>query len=463
LNTSPQQVAAATSLQAAAGQRAGASRGSLLFLNRVYPPADGATGQLLAELAPELVHSGWQVTVLTSRPGGETPRAEMIAGVRVERVSGLPLTRASLRRRALSYLSLYPALLLRALRLPRADVVVTLTDPPLLAVLGPALKWLKGSRLVHWAQDLYPEVAEALGVLRPGGVLARLCRGLSTWALRQHDVIIAVGRCMKQRLCARGLAPERVWVIPNWAPATVQAADPSAGQTFRKQHGLEDRFVVMYSGNLGLAHPFEAVLDAAQLLRDLRPQIVFVVIGSGPRLAWVQHQAAARQLTNVRFLPPQPREDLAASLGAADLHLVTMHPALTGLVVPSKVYGALAAGRPCLFLGPAESEVAQLIQQFNCGEVLPAATGAVLADRILAWANAPARRQAVARQARAAAQTSQLSTAVAAFLSVFNTLQHQAAYAEPSNLGVCRRCPREALNATTGATGSEQGVCSLRS
>jgi len=182
------------------------------------------------------------------------------------------------------------------------------------------------------------------------------------------------------------------------------------------------------------------------LLRDLRPQIVFVVIGSGPRLAWVQHQAAARQLTNVRFLPPQPREDLAESLGAADLHLVTMHPALAGLVVPSKVYGALGVGRPCLFLGPAESEVAQLIQQFNCGEVLPAATGAVLADRILAWANAPARRQAVARQARAAAQTSQLSVAEREFLHILDGLQPCYGSARPVDGEVVDRPCAEAAD-----------------
>src|SRR5262245_14576344 len=130
---------------------------SVLFLNRVYPPADGATGQLLAELAPELVKAGWQVTVVTSRSNAAVAPSEVIAGVRVERVRGLSFSRACHWKRALSYLALYPALLWRALRLPRADVIVTMTDPPLHLGLGPVLQWIKGSRLVHWAQDLYPE------------------------------------------------------------------------------------------------------------------------------------------------------------------------------------------------------------------------------------------------------------------------------------------------------------------
>ena len=152
---------------------------SILFINRVYPPAEGATGTLLAELAGELAQAGWRVTVVTSRTSPQQPRSETVAGVRVERVSGLPFTRASHWRRALSYLSLYPALLWRAWRLPRHEVVVALTDPPLLLVPGALLAWSKRSRLLHWAQDLYPELAEEMGVLRKDGSLARALRETS--------------------------------------------------------------------------------------------------------------------------------------------------------------------------------------------------------------------------------------------------------------------------------------------
>jgi glycosyltransferase involved in cell wall biosynthesis len=218
----------------------------ILFINRVYPPAEGATGQLLADLAPILAEEGWQITVLTSRTTGAL-RSEIVNGIRLERVGASTFTRASHWGRALCYLTLYPALLWRSLRLPRADVVVTMTDPPLLLLLGPLLKGMKGCRLVHWAHDIYPEIAEELGVLSKGGWLAGLCRSGSTRALRQHDRIIVVGRCMKQKLLQRGLSEKAIRLVPNWA-SSVRSIEHTAN-AFRREHGLESRFVVMYSGN----------------------------------------------------------------------------------------------------------------------------------------------------------------------------------------------------------------------
>jgi colanic acid biosynthesis glycosyl transferase WcaI len=402
---------------------------SILFINRVYPPAEGATGQLLAELAEALAQRGHSVTVVASQAGmnGPTPRS---GGVRIERVGGLPFTRASHFRRALSYLSLYPAMLWRALRLPRHDVVITLTDPPLLLLLGPLLKWSKGSKLIHWAQDLYPELAEEMAILEKDGLIARTLRGLSTWALRRGERIVAVGQCMKTRLRQRGLPPQSVAVIPNWGNlgngecrvTNVESADRRTGndecriatgefaqptpearssKRFQQEHGVDDHFVVMYSGNLGLAHPFEAILDAAERLQLTLPHVVILFVGAGPRLAWVQEQVERRRLENVRFLLFQPKERLAESLAAADLHLASMRQELCGLVVPSKVYGVLAAGRPCVFLGPKESEAAQTILQHGCGSVLSNATGARLAACIGQWAKSPRLLQEARQRAMA--------------------------------------------------------------
>jgi glycosyltransferase involved in cell wall biosynthesis len=374
----------------------------VLFLNRVYPPSDGATGRLLADLAPELVRRGCDVTVVTSHAAGDAPRSAMVEGVRVERVSVLGLNRASHWRRALSYLTVYPALLWRVLRLPRADIVVTMTDPPLLVLLGPVLKWIKGCRLVHWAQDIYPEVAEELGVLPKGGRLATLCAWLSTWASRKHDRIIVVGRCMKERLLRRGLPAASIHVVANWthhAHPIEHAANP-----FRREHGLEGRHVVMYSGNLGLAHPFDAILDAAAGLQSTHPEILFLIVGSGPRLAEVKRKAASRSPGNVRFLPPQPPEKLACSLSAADLHLASMLENLCGLVVPSKVYGILAAGRPCLFLGPKACEAARIVEEFRCGSVTDSGDGEALARCIVEWTLDRERLRDASRRAKEAAR-----------------------------------------------------------
>lgn len=389
----------------------------VLFLNRVFPPAEGATGQLLAELANGLTRAGWEVTVVTSRLDHRTPRSEVVNGMRVERVGGLPFTRATFWRRAMSYLTLYPALIWRALRLPRPDVVVTLTDPPLHLVLGPILKWTKGCRLVHWAQDVYPEVAEELGVLRRGGLLAGFCRSISTRAMKRHDRVAVVGHCMKRRLEARGLAASAFEVIPNWAPAaSMGVADAASGaESFRREHGLKQRFVVMYSGNLGLAHPFGSILAAAEELRTRRPEMLFLFVGAGPQLASVRQQADARRLDNIRFLPPQAHGALAHSLGAADVHLASMHDRLRGLVVPSKVYGILAAGRPCVFLGPHDSEAAHTIESQACGEVIEAATGPKLAACLMAWADDPWRLAEAGLRARRFAGISGLDSAVECF------------------------------------------------
>jgi glycosyltransferase involved in cell wall biosynthesis len=404
---------------------------SVLFINRVYPPVPGATGDLLAELAPELARRGWVVTVLTTGAGaggGTKPQEgaalpaphshDSVSGLpaagslQVSRVSGLPFTRASVWRRALSYLSLYPALLWRAWRLPRAEVTVLLTDPPLQLVLGPFIRLFKRTRLVHWAQDLYPEVAEQLGVIRPHGLLAGVLRRLSSALLRRCARVVAVGQCMKTRLIARGVAAERIAVIPNWANAEEVRPAPAPAEAFRREHGLEGRFVVMYSGNFGLAHTFDAILDAAGVLQSQLPAVRFVMCGDGPRLAAVKEAVATRGLGNVCFLPFQPRAQLAASLSAADVHLVSMRDDLLGLVVPSKVYGVLAAGRPCVFLGPRECEVADLILKHRCGSVLPQATGAALADCLGKWASSPEEIAAAGSRALASARATGLPAAV---------------------------------------------------
>ncbi|PQJ35050.1 hypothetical protein BSZ35_11005 [Salinibacter sp. 10B] len=393
----------------------------LCVLNRVYPPVSGATGTLLSELTPALVRRGWRVTVLTG-PAPDAPRTEVTEdGVHVERVRALPFTRERTWQRGLAYASLFPAFVARALQIPAPDVIVTKTDPPMLKVLGPLLERLTGARTVHWAQDLYPEVAAGVDVIGTDGLLARTMRRLSTWALRNHHHVVAVGRCMQERLVQeRGLSESKVSVIPNWPPSEV-APIPHDQNPFRDQHDLHDRFVVMYSGNMGLAHPFDAVLDAAARLATEQPEVLFLFVGEGPRKDELQAQVDQRSLSNVRFLPFQPREKLAQSLSAADLHLVTMESELEGLVVPSKLYGALGVGRPALFLGPPGSEAARLVESHNCGTVLPSPSGLRLAEAIEEW-HADPNRWAEASERAHRAVSSARAEAIEQFDRLFRTV-----------------------------------------
>jgi glycosyltransferase involved in cell wall biosynthesis len=357
---------------------------SILFINRVYPPSEGATGRVLEHVARRFSAEGWDVSVVATTDGGVPTGTTRRDGVTIIRV-GVPFSRRSLLSRALGYALMIPSLFLQALSLPKHDVVVTKTDPPMLLVTGPLLRFFKGSRLIHWAQDLYPEIAEELGLLAPGGSLARLLHLISSSSMEAHDMTVAVGRCMAGRIAARGIPSRKVRVIPNAGVEREVALSPRMN-SFRASHGLGEAFVIEYSGNLGRAHDFKTVLGAASMLREIgQNDILFLFIGSGAGERSLHEDVRGLDLSTVRFLPSQPSSSLSESLGAADLHLVTMRESMSGLVIPSKFYGVMAAGRPCLFIGPEESEVARVIREMSVGAVIRPGDSASLVNAILEY------------------------------------------------------------------------------
>lgn len=364
---------------------------SILFVNRVFPPDRGATGRCVSDLARRMAASGWRVTVVAD---GNGP-IEAPPGVTVLRTGGdlrggrVPGVR--------DYLDSLRRLTGRAMRLPRQDVVVTMTDPPLLALAGPMLAAWHGAAAIHWSQDVYPALLPVLGVRLPGP-LFRWVERATARALRRHAAVVAIGRCMARRMAAIGVPPARITVLPNWADPCVHPV-AHEDNPFRAQLGLGPRFTVAYSGNLGLAHPMGAVLDAAQALGRSDPDIAFLIIGEGRGRPALMEAAASRGLSNLSFLPHQPADRLSESLSAADVHLATMDPRAEGLLVPCKVSGALAAGRPCLFLGPRGSEAAALVD--GCGGVFDPSDGAGLAEALRGYARDPARRAEEGRKALA--------------------------------------------------------------
>jgi len=218
---------------------------------------------------------------------------------------------------------------------------------------------------VIWSQDVYPDVAIGVGVLRERGILARIAGWLAGCAYSRADLIIALGDRMAERLVVRGAKTERVKVVHNWADGYRVKPVAPADNRFLRQHGLECKFVVGYSGNFGLSHDFSTILDAGRRLRG-RSDIVFLIIGEGKRYRQVQKDAEG---VNAIFLPFQPAEILSESLSAASVHVVTLKKGLEGALVPSKIYGVMAAGRPVIYVGPANSEVAQIIREGDCGFV----------------------------------------------------------------------------------------------
>jgi glycosyltransferase involved in cell wall biosynthesis len=257
--------------------------------------------------------------------------------------------------------------------------VVALTTPPLIAATGLVAKALRGARLVYWVQDLYPEVAVAFGALRPRSPVTRLMRALSRAVMRRADRVVTLGDEMRERCIIAGAKAERAMVIPNWANGEAVRPVPHVANTLRSELVGSASTLVMYSGNMGRAHDVETILGAARLLCS-RQDIRFVFVGDGVKRAAVE--VASRELPNVRLGPYQPRERLAESLSAADLHLIALSPEIEGLIEPSKLYGIMAAGRPALFVGPARSEVALTITRSGCGDVVRNGDAARLAARI---------------------------------------------------------------------------------
>lgn len=369
---------------------------NVIFLNRFFHPDHSATSQMLSDLAFYLAGSGRKVTIITSRQryddaAAELPERETVAGVAVHRVRTPRFGRSNLAGRLLDYLGFYAAASARLWRLARpGDIVVAKTDPPLISIPAAWIARRRHAHFVNWLQDLFPEVAIALGVKGVDGALGRVLIRLRNWSLRQADMNVAIGELMRARIIAEGVPAEKVTVIPNWADGDAITPVAHADNPLRRAWALDGKFVVGYSGNLGRAHEFETILGAAERLKD-EPRIRFLFIGSGAQAEGVRMAAAERGLDNLMFQPYQPREMLKFSLGAADAHLVVLRPELEGLIVPSKTYGCLAAGRAVVFIGDDDGEISRLVQQSRAGRACAVGDAEGLANVVCAFASTGAR------------------------------------------------------------------------
>ncbi len=389
----------------------------VIFVNRVYWPSTAATAQLLTDLAEGLATRGWDVQVIAA---GEASTKHN--GVTIHRTGGSD-RHGGLISRTINYGRFRRgAQRLIAHTVQPGDVVVVMTDPPLLAAAVTELVGQRGGRVVHWIQDIYPEILTA-----HLGALATLplspLRALRDVAWHRASHCVTLGEDMRQAVAARGVPPDRITIAPNWAPQELHTpASPAAVVARRAAWGVADKFVVAYSGNLGRVHEFAAVLDAADQLKA-QPEIVFLFIGTGARFGEVRAAAQARGLGNVRLLPPESRADLPAALAAADTHLVTLKPGFARLVYPSKLAGVLAAERPVLFIGPADGEIARLLAREECGAAFAPADGAALAATIATWRADPPIRAQMGLRARAAYEE---QFTLAAALAQWDAILHRA-------------------------------------
>lgn len=374
------------------------------FVNRFFYPDLSATAQLLTDLCAELADD-YDIHVVASQAsrvaGGPcSPGPESVRGCTVHRLAAQTRRRDGLTDRALSY----AMFCLRARKFLRhalqpGDIVVVKTDPPALAAfLAPVIR-RRGALLVNWLQDLYPEVAAVLGVRL--GPLAAWLRYRRNRALQAAVANVALGERMARRIADCGGDGRRIRIIQNWCDDHRIAPLAAADNPLRQQWGLDETFIVGYSGNLGRAHEFETILAAAERLRD-KPQIRFLFIGGGHQFAALRERVQAAHLQDrFVFRPYQPREQLPHSLPLADACIVSLHPGLEGLIVPSKFYGILAAGRPVLNIASVEGELAAIIAEAECGFTIAPGDDAGLAGIIARLAGDPGRVAELGRNARA--------------------------------------------------------------
>lgn len=343
----------------------------LALLSEQYAPDAGSTAQLFAELTQELARRGVAVQVCTLQPGyvkdaPSAPWRETRNGIRVWRLPRLPFSRTNRKGEALNWAWATMGLALLALRVPRHVPLLIGTNPPMLHVVGALLKWLRGQRFIALFYDLHPELSCAVGMLREGSVIDMIWRRLNSWILKKADVAICLGNYMKQSVMARCAQVPTV-IIDNWCDPAIVRCLPKAESRFAQEQGLLDKFVVMFSGNMGWRQRLEILLEVAADLQDTA--IRFVFIGEGAKKEKLIEMAARKNLQNVLFFSYQPRETMEHSLAAADLCVVSQEREVIGFGVPSKIYTYMASGRAILGLASKPCELIDMVKALQCGWV----------------------------------------------------------------------------------------------
>jgi colanic acid biosynthesis glycosyl transferase WcaI len=338
----------------------------VLLLCQVFHPDVVAVAQYLTDLGVSLSSAGHQVTVLCSSrryddPATKFPRQEIWKDIHIRRVQVWGLGKKSKLRRIVGFASFFLSSLASLARMPRQDLVVVVPPPPLLSVLAALFVRFRGGRLVYWNMDLNPDEAIAAGWIKPDSLAARILDSALRYSLHASSSIVVLDRFMKDRIVAKGVPEVKVHVVPVWSLDQAVFFDRDGREAFRRRFGLEEKVVVMYSGNHSPLHPLDTLLRAARELQD-NLSIAFVFVGGGSEFARVKTFARDYDLPNIVCVPYQPLDQLAGSLSAADLQVVLLGDAFVGIVHPSKIYNMLAVGAPFLYIGPEESHINDMRQ-----------------------------------------------------------------------------------------------------
>lgn len=375
----------------------------VLLLNEYYPPDTSATAKMAA-LVAETLAKRHKVTVVAGRPSYDPEeyypfallRRDVRNGVNVERVGSTAYPRHRMRRRVSNYLTYLALAVPRALAI-RPDVVLAMTDPPVAGIAGAFVSRLSGRPLVYNIRDLYPDMAIGGDIVRPSRWVKRWEK-MHRKALRRATRVIVLGDDMRARILAKGVAPERVVVVRDGA--ALPSSLPSPDDPIVREIRCGFPFVVLHAGNLGFYGAWGTLLKAAEMLSHENAGLVF--IGDGANRAALQESAL--NLANVRFLPFRPVDQVQHVMMAGDVHIVTVRRGLEGVVVPSKLYGILAAGRPVLAVADAQSDAAKIVAESGCGLAADPDDPAAVAAAIRELRGDPERLREMGRRARGVAE-----------------------------------------------------------
>lgn len=358
------------------------------FVHQYFFPDLSSVSQVISQIAFSLAEKGEDVSVICSRnrydrvQGVSLLSTERVGGVDIYRCWGPSFGRGTIAGRILDMASFCILSVARLMACRPVDTFVFLTNPPLFPVFGPLVKRIRGGRFVYILMDIYPDILIRAGVVREGSVAVRILRWIARASLRGADTVVVLGEDMRKVAIRSGASPEKVVTIRNWADPERIHSVPHRENRFRREWGLDGKFVVEYSGNLGVSHSFDDLLAVAEELAD-HDEIRFLFIGGGVRYPEAERTVSSKGLGNVVMKPYQDVSDLSHSLSVGDVHYISLRNGFEGLVVPSKAYGIMAAGRPMIYQGDQEGEIAQMIAREQCGIVVAEGDRAGLRDGIL--------------------------------------------------------------------------------
>jgi len=346
----------------------------LLVLSQLFYPELVSTGQSLTELCEMLVSFGVHVEVLTGPPTitlrtSKVPKYLEYKKIKIVHVFSTRFPKLSFLGKLLNQITFTFSILIRLLFNFSKQPILVVSNPPFLPIVCGLLKVIHQRPYIALIHDVYPDIAIKLGFFKSGGVISRLWNTLNKFTFRKANYIVVLGRCMKEVIRRKGISEEKIGIIHVWSDDKLIQGELKVNNPFRKIWGLENKFVVSYSGNMGRFHDMETIMEGTKVLKN-RTDIVFIFVGEGQKKRWMQEIAKKWELTNCRFHSYVAKKELGYMLTCADAGLVSLSRGIEGLSVPSKLYGLMSAEVPVIAIMSKRSESAMVIQENNCGFVV---------------------------------------------------------------------------------------------